>query len=99
MLVEEKRRFPSGSGERDIFALCKAARGSTVEGRKLSGGRCKAEYVTRSCMAELEAARMLGRFPFNPIYVIDNKLSLTFLIGSSFSVCRNTSFPAQGTSE
>ena len=37
-------------------------------------------------MAELEAARMLGRFTFNLIYVIDNKLALILLIGSTFSV-------------
>ena len=27
---------------------------------------------------------MLGRFTFNPIYVIGNKLALILLIGSSF---------------
>ena len=37
-------------------------------------------------MAELEAVRMLGRFTFNPIYVIGNKLASVLLIGSSFSV-------------
>ena len=79
ILVEEKRRFLPGSGEIDIFALYKAARESTVIRRKLCGAGVQLS-------AELEAARMLGRFPFNPIYVIDNKLSFILLIGSTFSV-------------
>ena len=37
-------------------------------------------------MVELEAARMLSRFTFNPIYVIGNKLALILLIRSTFSV-------------
>ena len=37
-------------------------------------------------MAELEAARMLGRFTFNPIYVIGNKLALILLIDPISSV-------------
>ena len=95
--MEEKRRFPPGSGEIDIFALCEAARESTVKRRKLSGGRCTTECVrTDQIMAELEAARMLGCFTFNPIYVIGNKLFLTLLIGSSFSVNQGTFAKLEG---
>ena len=48
-------------------------------------------------MAELEAARMLGRFIFNPIYVIGNKLALILLIGSTFSVNQSAFAKRPGT--
>ena len=82
ILEEEKRCLPPGSGEADIFLLRETAREPTVKGRKLSSGRCTTEHV----MAELEAARMLSRFTFNPNYVIGNKLALILLIGSTFSI-------------
>ena len=63
----------------EIFALREAARETIVKRRKLSGGRCTTEYV-------LWRSWKLGRFTFNPIYVIGNKLALILLVGSSFLV-------------